>query len=295
MRSRRLQNLAAGTAEQLDTKLDKVGGDISGDLAVSGSLQVNGAATLASLLQVSDSVGIGTSAPVSALNIKGVTPTVTLGDTRNLPPTAVIEPIGRVDFSSDDTSSGGTLNKVRARIQAFTDPDIGSESYASHGISFHAVNIVDGVLREHMRMSSRGAVSIGMSRTDQTNLTVKSNNVGSARYGIVSADVYNGAAPNYIGFSSVGPQGGTRLTGAIGSFATDKSTTDDQITGTIDFLTKPSSNTTPQLRMRVKPTGQVNFVPLAADPSGASAGDVYYNSTTNKLRVHNGTSWVDLH
>lgn len=48
-------------------------------------------------------------------------------------------------------------------------------------------------------------------------------------------------------------------------------------------------------RVRVQPTGAVRFVPLAADPGTGQAGDVYYNSTTNKLRVYNGTSWVDLH
>ena len=49
-------------------------------------------------------------------------------------------------------------------------------------------------------------------------------------------------------------------------------------------------------RVRVKATGAVRFVPLSADPStGNEAGDVYYNSSTNKLRVYNGTSWVDLH
>jgi hypothetical protein len=48
-------------------------------------------------------------------------------------------------------------------------------------------------------------------------------------------------------------------------------------------------------RARIKSTGQLRFVPLAADPAGAEAGDVYYNSGTNKLRVYNGTAWVDLH
>jgi hypothetical protein len=48
-------------------------------------------------------------------------------------------------------------------------------------------------------------------------------------------------------------------------------------------------------RMRVKADGQVRFIPLAADPASAEAGDVYYNSGTNKLRVYNGTAWVDLH
>jgi hypothetical protein len=47
-------------------------------------------------------------------------------------------------------------------------------------------------------------------------------------------------------------------------------------------------------RMRVKANGQVRFVPLAAAPLGAEAGDVYYDSTTNKLRCYNGTIWNDL-
>jgi len=48
-------------------------------------------------------------------------------------------------------------------------------------------------------------------------------------------------------------------------------------------------------RARVKSTGQIRFVPLSSDPAGAESGDVYYNSTTNKLKVYNGTAWVDLH
>jgi hypothetical protein len=47
-------------------------------------------------------------------------------------------------------------------------------------------------------------------------------------------------------------------------------------------------------RVRIKQTGQMRFVPLASDPSGAEAGDVYYNSTTNKLKVYNGTAWETI-
>jgi hypothetical protein len=47
-------------------------------------------------------------------------------------------------------------------------------------------------------------------------------------------------------------------------------------------------------RVRVKGAGQVRFFPLAADPAGAEAGDVYYNSTSNKLKCYNGTTWNDL-
>jgi hypothetical protein len=47
-------------------------------------------------------------------------------------------------------------------------------------------------------------------------------------------------------------------------------------------------------RVSVKTNGQVRFVPLAADPASAEAGDVYYNSTSNKLKCYNGTTWNDL-
>jgi hypothetical protein len=47
-------------------------------------------------------------------------------------------------------------------------------------------------------------------------------------------------------------------------------------------------------RMRIKTEGQVRFVPLSSAPVLVQAGDVYYDSTTNKLRCYNGTSWNDL-
>ena len=48
-------------------------------------------------------------------------------------------------------------------------------------------------------------------------------------------------------------------------------------------------------RFRVKTTGQVRFAPRSGNPSGAETGDVYYDSSDNKLKVYNGTSWVNLH
>jgi|LakMenEpi03Aug12_release.lakeMendotaPanAssembly.Ray.scaffolds.fasta_scaffold81284_8 hypothetical protein len=55
-----------------------------------------------------------------------------------------------------------------------------------------------------------------------------------------------------------------------------------------------SIGTTNTQRMIVKTDGQVRFVPLAADPGGAEAGDVYYNSSSNKLKCYNGSTWNDL-
>jgi hypothetical protein len=53
------------------------------------------------------------------------------------------------------------------------------------------------------------------------------------------------------------------------------------------------TNNTQQLTL--KTTGQVRFFPRSGNPSGAEAGDVYYDSSDNKLKVYNGTSWVNLH
>lgn len=47
-------------------------------------------------------------------------------------------------------------------------------------------------------------------------------------------------------------------------------------------------------RLIVKPNGQVRFIPLAAAPSGAETGDVYYDSGTNKLYCYNGSGWQAL-
>jgi type II secretory pathway pseudopilin PulG len=89
-------------------------------------------------------------------------------------------------------------------------------------------------------------------------------------------------------------------TGNSGTLAfADGTTTTDQYRGAIQYnhsLEALRIFSGSAERVRVKSTGSVRFFPLAADPaSGNEAGDVYYNSANNKLRVYNGTSWVDLH
>jgi len=47
------------------------------------------------------------------------------------------------------------------------------------------------------------------------------------------------------------------------------------------------------VRLAIKTTGQVRFIPRTT-PGSPLAGDVYYDSGTNKLRCYNGTIWNDL-
>lgn len=59
----------------------------------------------------------------------------------------------------------------------------------------------------------------------------------------------------------------------------------------ISFGTNTTGNTQ-TVRVRLKDNGALNFIPMA-EPTGV-AGDVYYDSSSNKLRCHNGTIWNDL-
>lgn len=64
----------------------------------------------------------------------------------------------------------------------------------------------------------------------------------------------------------------------------------------LEFYTRKNSISTSAVRrLTVKADGQLRFEPLAAAPGNAQAGDVYYNSTTNKHQGYNGTSWFDLY
>ena len=38
----------------------------------------------------------------------------------------------------------------------------------------------------------------------------------------------------------------------------------------------------------------LNLYTSAVDPDNGKLGDIYVNTTTTNLRVHNGTSWIDL-
>lgn len=45
---------------------------------------------------------------------------------------------------------------------------------------------------------------------------------------------------------------------------------------------------------RLNSTGSVRYIPITTVPTSPSAGDVFYNSATNTLRLYNGTSWFNL-
>jgi hypothetical protein len=62
---------------------------------------------------------------------------------------------------------------------------------------------------------------------------------------------------------------------------------------TISVRTTPAGSSTPVIRNKFNSNGSFNYVPMT-QPSTAVAGDVFYNSATNKLQCYNGTIWNDL-
>lgn len=120
-------------------------------------------------------------------------------------------------------------------------------------------------MTERMRITSAGEVGIG--RTPSSGYMLDIDHPTDTRIGLYNAGTRIGilqAASSLFSISGVS-------------------------TNPIALLTNGAE------RARIKSNGQVRFIPLAADPANAEAGDVYYNSGTNKLRVYNGTAWVDLH
>ncbi len=45
---------------------------------------------------------------------------------------------------------------------------------------------------------------------------------------------------------------------------------------------------------QVKNVGRLRLQNQTSDPVSPTQGDVYYNSTSKKLRLYDGTSWVNV-
>jgi len=90
-----------------------------------------------------------------------------------------------------------------------------------------------------------------------------------------------------------GNDGTTAIPAAYIDASVDGTPGTNDMPGRLVFSTTANGAATPTERMRIKSTGQVRFVPQT-EPATAQAGDVYYDSGTNKLRCYNGTIWNDL-
>jgi hypothetical protein len=171
-------------------------------------------------------------------------------------------------------------------------------------------------------VSGTNSINISTSLFGVTRVTLTNNlcfNIGSTSRGESSADnqgILN-ATNIFIGrparststlgdsqdgtATSINGMGGYAKTNATGGNLTinggvglGTGTPGDIIFGTATTTTSGTTLQTLTERLRIKGTqGSVRFIPIAT-PSSAEAGDVYYDSTLNKLRVYNGTAWETI-
>jgi hypothetical protein len=136
-----------------------------------------------------------------------------------------------------------------------------------------------------------GNLSIGTTSTTYQ-LNVQGGGVAGVLDSAIFAATGNGGAGRGVGIvlGASGSSSSVQVARLVGYQETASATANN---ASFAIQVANSSGTLTE-RVRVKTGGQMRFVPLAADPSGAEAGDVYYNSTTNKLKVYNGTAWETI-
>jgi hypothetical protein len=260
-------NVGIGTASP-GTPLDVTGTTRSGNFRVNAGGTVTGAgmwgidtilafntgSTERMRIDASGNVGIGTATPAVRLDVSG-------GGIRG----QALDANGSAALFS--SSGGAALYYDGAGIGVL-------RAYSNSSGGAGAITFVASG-SENMRINATGNVGIGTTTP-------------SARLHVNGGNFFISASGTYTEPAAIG-----------GVIAFDSTNGDLNISARSNggntfmrFFT--SSGGTGTERLRIKTGGQVRFVPLAAAPSGAEAGDVYYDSTTNKLRCYNGTTWNDL-
>jgi hypothetical protein len=206
-------------------------------------------------------------------------------------------------------SSGSSINTL-SNFMLFSD-GAGNERFRvpSTG-NFLVGTTVDGGFKHDVSGTGNYAGSPAAFDYTKSVLTIKNmNTVGQNTYGLVTldtnvasspADIRLGTNPTSLRIYATDLPAAVATGAAIQMFRNTDPSFPGQVffdsgsnnSSSLIFRTAPASTTLTE-RMRVKANGSVRYTPMA-QPATAEAGDVYYDSGTNKLRCYNGTIWNDL-
>ena len=128
---------------------------------------------------------------------------------------------------------------------------------------------------EKVRIDSSGRLLLGTTTEGQANADNFTIDGGDAETGIT---IRSGTSRgNHIYFSD-GTSGDDEYRGIISYQHSDNR---------MQFFTNAVE------RLRINQHGGLRVFAAASDPTGIQAGEIYYNTTTNRLRVYNGSRWLN--
>jgi len=231
------------------------------------------------LATASGSVGIGTLSPTDKTHIFG-TPTVISGTFNS------ILRIQNNAASANGNQSGINLSTNNAGTgNVFI---IGQQNTAGQGtIIFGGYNSVN-THAEYARITETGNVGIGTDNPIFARLQILTTGSGIVHQRATADYFYgtgfNGSNPyfTYYGANNFIIGYGTSTGGAPSVNAATFTTGGNTLFGT-----------TTDAGQRVQINDSLRLVPTSTVPT-ASAGAMYYDNATNKLKLYDGTSWVDL-
>ena len=246
----------------------------------------------------------GTTKKISINNILGASGTATLASATISGDLTVDTSTLKVDSANNWVGFGTATPAVRVHSSVADAAEAARFSSASAMLRVHPY--LDAT--DKTRIQATNGTNTGLSDLTLEGLNLRFNTNGGLAYTISNVGVST--------WSNVGGVAGTAMTlnanglGVGGSPSTKlhvvggNARINDgfqlEFGGTTNSIAGSNANNTMNiytnnvLRVSAKANGQVRFIPLAADPAGAEAGDVYYNSTSNKLKCYNGTTWNDL-